>query len=231
MNWNIADRFRIAAIPTPWVDYIVNRFNPSARKVRHLQIEEINKQHKDPVQLPCNIYTHSDRLRYKWTARLVYVDDRYCDGYIRVDGRKKKAAYVVQIVDVVDTIDPTAPLPSYYKQLIGVATTTPTKANQLIKRKSEKCSASGWEAWKLEHTQKELKYQKIQRCKKTGTVKYSGGGFLNPQTRTCDQVRFYCEHNGRAYPPTERLPPLTRLELRKYWFSKASVKGGIKSIS
>ncbi|GAF96744.1 unnamed protein product, partial [marine sediment metagenome] len=218
----------------------------------------ISKFATAPIQLPCKIYTLSNRRTLKWIAELVYVDDRFGSSFVRHGEVRKRAAYIVRILGVYqnkssaskkvsptsldstcsnqETTPPvnatelklinTSDLEPYHQALIGKVVTSLTKCNEIIQRRAEKCSASGWNAWKILASGKEIKTQKKQKNKKTNDIVYIGGGFLNPTKRNSEQVAAYLKKHH--LPPTAKLPSLTQLELRDFWYSQADIRGGIQ---
>lgn len=188
-----------------------------------------------PVCLPTKMYTYSDNMEYKWIAELVYVDDQFCETFVQIGNRKRRGAYITKILGVCKndgnhiflTADELPMEHQHYAQIIGKIATSPTKANEIIKRRVEKCSASGWETWRLFETDQAIKHQKKQRCKKTGVIRSVGGGFLNPTVRTEEQAKYYCRTHQLEWHPQLVLPLLTHSELRQFWMQLVDVRGGI----
>ena len=195
-------------------------------KILALQLEQGTKEQTDPVQLPAEIYTKCGHVR--WNAILEFAEDRYGQGYVYRQGQRVHATYYIRITTVYDTraqkpIEKDE-LPAEARYLLGWVIAFPTTACNLIKGQGVKSTESGWEAWRLAMNDKPLRVQKKCLDKRGGFVKYLGGGFLNPKTRTEDQRAYYCKQHGLA-TSTMDLPPLTDTELLQYWDKHCDEKG------
>ncbi len=206
-----------------------------------------NQEQTAPIQLPTPVYTRSGGIR--WEANLEFADDRYGEMYVPSGQR---AMYVLRITGAVRESDGarlrSSQLPDHLQYLVNeeknYVIAFPTCAINLIKGVGVNCTESGWDAWRLACNDQSIRVQKRCRLKRDPSiVKYLGGGFLNPTSRTPEQVAEYLQRHPSLAVATDHpntsteaatasataaltdLPPLTHEELRDWWWNRCDERG------